>query len=161
MVLRICFLLIVLGIFGPLTTNAIAEQIIVHNDCLTGDDQFVIFTLLNIDYKVNEQVKKDIDKTVRLQRTRRELWKINCSTKTSTCEAVIVKMDSIERKQKLDVLDVILPLPGTIRIAARTGNVVTLVWDPFIKLTVNLSSGRVVYRESDPDGEGNGTAYCQ
>jgi len=160
MMSRVSFLLIVLGIFVAISTNTIAEQIKVYNDCLTDHDRFVIFTLLNIDYKVNEQVKKDTEKTKRLQGTRRELWKVNCSTKTSICEAVIVKIDSIEEKQKLDLFDVILPLPGTIKIAARTGNVVTLVWDPFITLIVDLASGRVVYRQSDFNGEGRGMAYC-
>jgi hypothetical protein len=158
MILKPTYLLIILSIlFGP-NLKAVAGEIEVASDCLVDDNQLVIFTLLDIDFKVNEHVKKDVAKTKRLLKTTRQIWKINCSLEDSICSAAIITIDKVERGEKLTLLDMILP--DSIRIAARTEKVFTLFWGPFTTLTVDTASGRVDYRESGPDGEGRGVAYC-
>lgn len=94
--LKPTYLLIVLSIFFALNTNAVASEIKVASDCLADDNQLVVFTLLDIDFKVNEQVKKDVAKTKRLQKTTRQILKINCSIETSTCSAAIITIDKVD-----------------------------------------------------------------
>jgi hypothetical protein len=159
---KVFYLIISLSIFlVTFCKPAAADEIKVSPACLADDSmsKLVVFTLLNLNYTVNEHTsEKGVDKLKRKQKTTRQIWKIDCSLKTSACSAAMITIDNVERGQKLNMRDMILP--ESIHIAARTKNVYTIVFGPFITFTVDIVSGRVDYRESGPDVEGRGVGLC-
>jgi hypothetical protein len=161
MISKAFYLIIVLSIFlATIGKATAADEIKVSPDCLADNSKLVVFTLLNLNYTVNEHTsEKGVDKLKRKQKTTRQIWKIDCSLKTSACSAAMITIDNVERGQKLNMLDMILP--ESIYIAARTNNVFTIVFGPFITFTVDIPANRVDYRESGPYGEGRGTGYCK
>ena len=163
MISKAFFLIILLSILLSTIGKATAtDEIKITPACLADDSQLVVFTLLNLNFTantVNDKTSEDaIAKLKRLQKTTRQIWKINCSLKTSVCSAGMIAIDNVERGQELNMFDIILP--DSIYIGARTKKVFTIVFGPFITFTVDIASGRVDYRESGPDVEGRGVGYC-
>jgi hypothetical protein len=153
-------LTIFLGLFlttvGKATAN---DRVAINPDCLADSSQLVVFTLLNLNYTVNKHADEgDVTKSERIQKTTRQLWKIDCSLKTSACTASMLTVDKIESGQKLNRLDMILP--DSIYLASETKNVFTIAFGPFITITVDIPSGQVEYRESGPGVEGRGVGFC-
>jgi len=123
--------IIVLSIFlASIGNTSAADEIRITPDCLADGSQLVVFTLLNLNFTANAVNEKTSEETVaklrRLQKTTRQIWKINCSLKTSACSAGMITIDNVERGEKLNMFDMILP--DSIYVATRTKNVFTIVW---------------------------------
>ena len=127
--------------------------------CLANNTRLIVFTLLNLKYTVYDNTsEKDVAKLDREQKTTRQIWKFDCSLKTSACSAAMITIDNVEQGQKLYMHDMILP--DSIYITAHSKNVFTIIFGPFITFTVDIASGRVDYHESGPNIEGRGVSFC-
>jgi hypothetical protein len=122
--------------------------------CAVTGGNLVVQTIIETDY---EYLSKETG-AVTGQESDRVFWTFVCSIENRTCRAFLMRLDNIDQGQPIGLLDAALPVG--LEIVAVSGDIYTLTWGPWRRLTVDLQAEIVQYLESAPNTKGVGQGVC-